>query len=249
MHHAQPARGHRRLIRDSRLQARDVLVRSQERDPTFDANGFVSTVATEGPSGAAAALTSLAGLPESFAGGVENVTKAYTNIQAAGGASLEAENARLKADIERRHQQLTAAGLDATGADAAELQRLNQLQAILASQTAITGTDPSLVAALAHRASGDLDWSHPPAPADAPEPQGIRVVLAGGPEGPTEPGKPVTPPVLLGVSHLRFTPDADVYGHAELRMLAVGAAENARSPCIPTEPVAKWGLWRQPVTS
>jgi hypothetical protein len=63
--------------------------------------------------------------------------------------------------------------------------------------------------------------------------------------GPTELAE-----LLTGWSLLAAARPAPAFtGHAELRMLAVGAAENARSPCIPTEPVAKWGLWRQPVTS
>jgi hypothetical protein len=164
---------------------------------TFDANGFVTTVANEGNSAAANALTALAGLPEGFAGGVEGATKAYNSVQAAGRATIEAEATRLKADVARREQRLLAAGLDATAADVVELKRLEQLQSILELQTKIQGTDPRLVTDLASRAGGDLAWYQIPVATPA-EPPALRVILSGdgAQRGDVDEGHRQPPPAL-----------------------------------------------------
>lgn len=162
----------------------------------FDASGFVTTVSTEGTSGAAVALATLAGLPEGFAGGVESTTKAYGRVQAAGRASIEAETARVKADVERRQQRLLGAGLNATAEDTAELLRLQQIRGILEAQTAIRGTDPSLVATLTQRAHGDLDWYTRPQPPEAAEPQMIRIVIGEQAAESRSVTTPVNPPTL-----------------------------------------------------
>ena len=161
---------------------------------TFDADGFVSNIAVEGSSGVAAGLSAATGVVEGFTGGVEGGTKAYNAVRNAGHAALDAELARVKNEVDLRNQRLLAAGLDATGADAVELQRLQQLQGILDAQTKIRASDPGLVAELAKRAGGDLTWYQPPAPAPPPEPQVIRILLGEG-ESQTNPPPPPPPPL------------------------------------------------------
>ena len=69
---------------------------------------------------------------------------------------------------------------------------------ILEAQTAIRGTDPSLVAALAQRAEGDLDWYRRPPPPEAAEPQVIRIVMGEQAAEPQRVATPPTPPALGG---------------------------------------------------
>lgn len=161
----------------------------------FDADGFVSTVSVEGSSALAAGLAAAGGVTDGFTSGVEGGTKAFNAVRSAGRASLDAELARVKGEVELRQQRLLASGLDATTADTVELQRLQQLQGILDAQTKIAGVDPMLVANLAQRAGGDLAWYHAPGPAAPPEPQVIRIVM--GPE-PTPAPVPPAPPDLGG---------------------------------------------------
>jgi hypothetical protein len=99
----------------------------------------------------------------------------------------------VKSEVELREQRLLAAGLDATGADAVELKRLEQLQGILEAQTKIRASDAGLVAELAKRAGGDLAWYQPPGPAEPAEPQVIRILL--GEQDQSQP-KPPSPPPL-----------------------------------------------------
>jgi hypothetical protein len=152
---------------------------------TFDENGFVSSVGTSTTPGFVAGLEAVAGVTEGFATGVESGTKAYTSVQAARRASMDAELARIKAQVELRQQKLTSAGLDATTGDAVGLQRLQQLQGILEAQTAITAADPEFVTALVGRANGALDWYAQPEPAAPPAPQVVKVVIERPP--PSEP--------------------------------------------------------------
>jgi hypothetical protein len=157
---------------------------------TFDADGFVSTIAVEGSSALAAGLSAATGAVEGFTAGVEGGTKAYNAVRTAGHAALDAELARVKNEVELRNQRLLAAGLDATSADAVELKRLEQLQGILDAQTKIRASDPGLVAELAKRAGGDLAWYQPPAPTPPPEPQVIRVLMGEQAEGQPKPPPP-----------------------------------------------------------
>ncbi len=164
---------------------------------TFDANGFVATVGTEGASGRCPARWLLwLGLSEAFAGGVENATKSFTSLQAAGRASIEAETSRIKAEVERREQGLLSAGLDATAADAVELKRLQQLQGILEAQSAVGEIDPTLVASLAQRSGGDLDWYKAPQPSGPPEPKVIRILMGAPTEETHVVETPSVPPAL-----------------------------------------------------
>lgn len=164
---------------------------------SFDSDGFVAAVSLEGSSSIAGALATGAALPESFAGGIESSTKSYSSLQAAGRASIEAETARLKAEVEGRQQRILAAGLDATAQDAVELQRLQQLQGILETQTKIRSSDPKLVTDLARRAGADLAWYSPPT-MQSPEPQVVRVVLATDQQrgDVTQPTEQKPPPTL-----------------------------------------------------
>jgi hypothetical protein len=164
---------------------------------TFDADGFVSNVAVEGSSALAAGLSAATGAVEGFTAGVEGGTKAYKAVRAAGHATLDAELARVKSEIELREQRLLAAGLDATGADAVELKRLEQLQGILEAQTKIRESDPGLVTQLAEQAGGDLEWYKPPAPAEPPEPQVIRILLGEDGQSQPKPPSPVPSPPPL----------------------------------------------------
>jgi hypothetical protein len=124
---------------------------------------------------------------------VEGGTKAYNAVVNAGHATLDAELARVKNEVELRNQRLLAAGLDATGADTVERKRLEQLQGILEAQTKIRASDPGLVAELAKRAGGDLAWYQPPGPAEPPEPQVIRILV--GEQGENQPNPPSPPPL------------------------------------------------------
>jgi hypothetical protein len=58
---------------------------------TFDADGFLSTVALEGSSPLAAGLSAATGAVEGFTAGVEGGTKAYNAVRTAGHATLDAE--------------------------------------------------------------------------------------------------------------------------------------------------------------
>jgi hypothetical protein len=72
------------------------------------------------------------------------------------GAAQEAELAQVKQQVELEQQRITKAGLQATPADAARLQRLQQVKALLDTQTAIGKADPRL---LTLRGPGaDRDW-------------------------------------------------------------------------------------------
>ncbi len=162
---------------------------------TFDSDGFVSSVSTEGSSDLAAALAAAESIPTSFTNGLESGTKAYTDVQAARRASLEAELARVKDEVNLRSQQLLAAKDQATAADAVRLARLQQLQQILDAQAKIRGADPALVAELARQAGGELAWYTPPA----------RVELNGPPQTVQGPGQapalPPKPPPPTGLGH------------------------------------------------
>lgn len=163
----------------------------------FDADGFVSSVGVEGSSALAAGLAAATGAVEEFGGGVESATKAYSAVQAAGRATLDAELARVKGQVELREQKLLAAGLDATSGDAVELKRLEQLQGILDAQTKIRGTDAGLVAELAKGAGGDLAWYRAPTPSQ-PEPQVIQLLWPPEGQGTAKPAPTRSPPALGG---------------------------------------------------
>lgn len=146
---------------------------------SFDEHGLPTGVSTEGSASLAAGLEAMAGAPKAFAGGVADATSARSNLAAARRVGVEAELARVTGEVALRQQELVAAGLAATAGDAVRLQRLQQYQAILESQTKITNADPALVAELL--GSGGLDWYSPPTPAAPVEqsPQVVELVVRG----------------------------------------------------------------------
>ena len=147
-------------------------------DLAFSADGFLTGVDTEGTAALSTAATALSGVPGDIATGVESYGKIATGLATAKRAGLDAELARVKAEVELRQQQILAAGLDSTTADATRLTRLTQLQGILESQAAISKIDPTLVGA-ARTGTTDLDWYQEP-PAATPTPaaeQTLTIVL------------------------------------------------------------------------
>jgi hypothetical protein len=133
---------------------------------TFDADGVVTGVAVEGAASLAEAASTVGRLPASVAGGIGSLNTAVSGLATARRAALDAELARIKQQVELEQQRIAQAGLNATATDAARLQRLQQLQAILDTQTAIGKADPRLVAGVG--AGRDLDWYQPPADPAAP---------------------------------------------------------------------------------
>jgi hypothetical protein len=170
------------------------LFRTRNRSVTFDEDGFLTGLTAEDGSALAGALSAATGAAEGFTSGVEGGTKAFNAIQSARRATLDAELARVKTQLELRQQRLVDAGLDATEQDAVELQRLQQLQGILGAQSEIRKGDPSLVAELLARAPGDLAWYSAPPPADPPSPQEVIIHLDGAPEPAPDDGAAVPPP-------------------------------------------------------
>lgn len=127
---------------------------------SYDEYGLPNGVSTEGSSSAAAGLQSLAGVPQAFADGVDGATSVRSQLAGAQRSGVEAELARIKAEVALRKERLVAAGLDATQGDAVQLERLKQYQALLETQSNIAGADPDLVARLV--SDGALDWYNPP---------------------------------------------------------------------------------------
>lgn len=146
-------------------------------DLAFSTNGYLSGVGVEGSAAIAEAATAIAAIPSQVAGGIDSVNKIQSGVATARRASLDAELARVKAEVELRQQQALAAGVDLTSADAARLDRLTQLQAILETQTKIGQADPALIAMLSQGAGQDLAWYSPPPPPSPPAPQEIRIIL------------------------------------------------------------------------
>ncbi|MEP6979557.1 MAG: hypothetical protein ABJA16_02215 [Nakamurella sp.] len=142
---------------------------------SFSAEGFLTEITMTTSAGLAAGLQSLANAPADLATGITGSTAIFTATDAARRAGATAQLGRVKQEIELRQQEALGRGLDATDADAARLQRLQQLQAVLDAQAKISGADPRLVAAL--NAPGELDWYERPKPAAPAEPQTIRVVI------------------------------------------------------------------------
>ena len=142
---------------------------------SFDADGFLASIGSEGSSELAAGLSAATGAIGDFASGVETGTKAYKAVRAAGHVALDAELERLKTETGITEQRILAKGLEVTADDAAELKRLEQLSGILEAQTKIRDGDPALVSNLLAGAGGDLSWYSPPPPGKPAEPQEIRI--------------------------------------------------------------------------
>ena len=127
-------------------ELRRTLFGRRSLDVSFSTNGYLTGVAVEGTSALGEAAKALAGAPAGIASGVDSYTKVQTGVASARRAGLDARLAQAKAEVALRQQEVTAAGLDVTSADAARLEQLKQVQAILDAQSAIAKVDPSLVA-------------------------------------------------------------------------------------------------------
>ena len=115
---------------------------------TFSENGYLTGIAAEGSAALGETAKAIAAAPGQIAGAVDSVTKVQAGVASARRAGLDAELARVKAEVELRQQQALAAGLDLTSADAARLDRLTQLQSILDAQAKIKQAAPALAASL-----------------------------------------------------------------------------------------------------
>ena len=129
---------------------------------TFSDDGIVIGVAVEGAASLAEAAAAVGQLPAAVADGVGSLNTAVSGLSAA----RRAELSQVKQQVELEQQRITNAGLHATVADAARLQRLRQAQAILDTQTAIGKADPRLLSLLG--AGSDRDWPTVPASGGAP---------------------------------------------------------------------------------
>jgi hypothetical protein len=145
-------------------------------DVSLSTNGYLTGVAVEGASALAEAAKALAAAPAGVATGIDSYSKVRTGLATARRAGLDVRLAQVKAEVDLRQQEITAAGLDVTSADAARLQQLKQVQAILDAQSAIAKADPSQVAELTGHAGADLSW-YAPAPPTPKEDNVLTVVL------------------------------------------------------------------------
>lgn len=129
---------------------------------TFDGDGVVTGVAVEGAASLAQAASATGQLPAAIDGGIGSLNTAVSGLATARRSAREAELAQVKQQVELAQQRVTAAGLHATAADAARLQRLQQLRTLLDTQAAISKADPRLVASLPNPGT-DPDWYQAPA--------------------------------------------------------------------------------------
>jgi hypothetical protein len=134
---------------------------------TFDGDGVVTGVAVEGAASLAEAASAAGQLPAAVGAGVGSLNTAVSGLATARRAAREAELAQVKQQVELEQQRITEAGLHATAADAARLQRLQQLRTLLDTQAAISKSDPRLVASLPGP-STHPDWYQAPANEGAP---------------------------------------------------------------------------------
>jgi hypothetical protein len=129
---------------------------------SFSENGYLAGIDAEGAAALGEAAKALAGAPAALGSGVDSFTKLQSGLTTARQAGLTAELSRVKGQVELRQQQVLAAGVDVTAADAARLARLGQLKEILEDQSAIKNVDPTLVTAAKAAAGQDLDWYSAP---------------------------------------------------------------------------------------
>lgn len=115
---------------------------------TFNDDGIVTGIAVEGAANLAEAASAVGQLPTAVASGLGSLNTTVSGLTTARRAAQEAELAQVKQQVELEQQRLTKAGLQATAADAARLQRLQQVKALLDSQTAIGKADPRLLTLL-----------------------------------------------------------------------------------------------------
>jgi hypothetical protein len=134
---------------------------------TFDGDGVVTGVAVEGAASLAEAASATGQLPAAVGGGIGSLNTAVSGLATARRAAREAELAQVKQQVELEQQRVTAAGLHATAADAARLQRLQQVRTLLDTQVAISKADPRFVASLLGPGT-DPDWYQAPASGGAP---------------------------------------------------------------------------------
>ncbi len=100
--------------------------------------GGALTSFSSGETSAGASIGELAGsLPSTVASGLEQSTKLWDSVSSLRSKALDERLATLKKQVELKQNEITAAGLEATESDAAELERLKQQAAILDNQKAI----------------------------------------------------------------------------------------------------------------
>jgi hypothetical protein len=122
---------------------------------TFEDDGIVTGVAVEGAASLAEAASAIGQLPAAVASGLGSLNTTVSGVATARRAAQEAELAQVKQQVELEQQRITKAGLQATAADAARLQRLQQVKALLDTQTAIGKADPRLLTPLGPGADRD----------------------------------------------------------------------------------------------
>lgn len=106
---------------------------------TFSALGTLTGFSTTRTASAAALADTAQALPGTAAAGLEQAKKLSDDASALRNRSIDARLAELKNEVAIKQQEISLAGLHATEAQAAELERLKQQEQILKEQQAISG--------------------------------------------------------------------------------------------------------------
>jgi hypothetical protein len=113
---------------------------------TLSQLGGLKTYTATATSQAAAIAETAGAVPSTVSSALADATKIRGEFDALKDRSLDLQIAEIKKQIDLKTQELTLAGLNATSAQFAELERLKQQQAILEAQAAIRKSQAEVIA-------------------------------------------------------------------------------------------------------